>query len=238
MSLPGPSLLKNHYWFLRHGRSIPNESGLIVSSLSNGLSPGYGLAASGFIQATSAGELFLKNIQDSGIPARNIKLFSSPFSRTRQTAEAVTAVLTQHKLHPTIEFLEDLRERFFGSPLELQSHDHYPEIWKIDAQDPMVGSEGGESVADVAIRVIRALLRIEQEVNGHAVIIVSHGDTLQILQTVIAHALSGAVTENDSLQSHLEEAINPAVLQRHRSFALETGELRRLTQSAAFPTVV
>ncbi|OAE31033.1 hypothetical protein AXG93_1502s1350 [Marchantia polymorpha subsp. ruderalis] len=185
--------------------------------MSNGLSPGYGLAASGFIQATSAGELFLKNIQDSGIPARNIKLFSSPFSRTRQTAEAVTAVLTQHKLHPTIE---------------------YPEIWKIDAQDPMVGSEGGESVADVAIRVIRALLRIEQEVNGHAVIIVSHGDTLQILQTVIAHALSGAVTENDSLQSHLEEAINPAVLQRHRSFALETGELRRLTQSAAFPTVV
>lgn len=43
----------------------------------------------------------------------------------------------------------------------------YPEIWKIDAQDPMVGSEGGESVADVAIRVIRALLRIEQEVNGY-----------------------------------------------------------------------
>ncbi|KAG6556417.1 hypothetical protein Mapa_002360 [Marchantia paleacea] len=231
MSLPGQSLLKNHYWFLRHGRSIPNESGLIVSSLSNGLSPGYGLAASGVIQATSAGELFLKNIQDSGIPAENIKLYSSPFSRTSQTAEAVTAVLMQHKLHPTIEFLEDLRERFFGSPLELQSHDHYSEIWKIDARDPLVGPEGGESVADVAMRVIRALLRIEQEVQGyeHAVIVVSHGDTLQILQTVIAHALSWVVTENDSLLSHLEDAINPAVLQRHRSFAMVTGELRRLT---------
>ncbi|KAL2630939.1 hypothetical protein R1flu_015625 [Riccia fluitans] len=225
MVLPGQALLRNHYWFLRHGRSIPNESGLIVSSLSNGLSPGYGLAPSGTVQATAAGELFLKNLQDSGIPPGKIKLYSSPFSRTRQTAESVAGVLELNGLHPTIEFLEDLRERFFGPPLELQSHDHYPEIWKIDARDPLVGPEGGESVADVAMRVIRALLMIEEEVQGHAVVIVSHGDTLQILQTVIAHALGRAITQNDSLLTRLEEALSSSILQRHRNFAMLTGHV-------------
>lgn len=35
-SLPTPALppiFRNSYWILRHGRSIPNERGLIVSSL-------------------------------------------------------------------------------------------------------------------------------------------------------------------------------------------------------------
>ncbi|KAL3688783.1 hypothetical protein R1sor_015092 [Riccia sorocarpa] len=181
--------------------------------LSNGLSPGYGLAPAGTAQAIAAGELFLK---------LNICY------RTRQTAEAVAGVLVLNGLHPTIEFLEDLRERCFGANLEPKSHNHYLEIWKFDARDPLVGPEGGESVVDVAMRVIRALLRIEEEVQGHAVVIVSHGDTLQILQTVINHALGRVFTVNDSLLTRLEEAISPSILQRHRNFAMLTGELKRL----------
>jgi broad specificity phosphatase PhoE len=42
----------------------------------------------------------------------------------------------------------------------------YPEIWAIDAVDPLVGPEGGESVADVAIRVSEAIVQIETEVQG------------------------------------------------------------------------
>lgn len=42
----------------------------------------------------------------------------------------------------------------------------YPEIWAIDALDPMVGPEGGESVADVAVRVSEAIVKMEAEVQG------------------------------------------------------------------------
>jgi hypothetical protein len=30
---PPPPIFKNRYWILRHGRSVPNERGIIVSSL-------------------------------------------------------------------------------------------------------------------------------------------------------------------------------------------------------------
>ena len=36
---PSPAILRNRYWILRHGRSVPNERGLIVSSLVRILHP-------------------------------------------------------------------------------------------------------------------------------------------------------------------------------------------------------
>lgn len=190
--------------------------------------PQYGLAPAGFAQAKLAGELFLKDFQGTGIPADNLRIYSSPFSRTRQTAEAVIEVLEAKGLHPTIKFVEDLRERYFGPPLELQSHEHYSEIWDIDAKDPLIGPEGGESAADVARRTSNTIATIDKEVQGCAVLIVSHGDPLQILQTIIAQALGRKGTETDTFSARLHEAIDPFTLKQHRKFPMMTGELRRL----------
>ncbi|KAH9290658.1 hypothetical protein KI387_034775, partial [Taxus chinensis] len=115
--------MKNKYWVLRHGRSIPNQNGLIVSSLENGVLPEYGLATDGILQANAAGDLFLKAT-------------------------------------------DELRERYFGPRLELQSHDHYPEIWALDERDPFSRPEGGESVADVASRLSTIVPKIEAECEG------------------------------------------------------------------------
>jgi hypothetical protein len=61
------------------------------------------------------------------------------------------------------------------------------------------------------------------------VLVVSHGDTLQILQTVVHAALTTmSSAENGTLGSHLADAITRPVLSRHREYALLTGELRRL----------
>jgi hypothetical protein len=38
-SSPSPAILRNRYWILRHGRSVPNERGLIVSSMVRILHP-------------------------------------------------------------------------------------------------------------------------------------------------------------------------------------------------------
>ncbi|XP_024379093.1 uncharacterized protein [Physcomitrium patens] len=225
-------LLKNRYWVLRHGRSVPNEAGLIVSHLSNGVLPNYGLAPSGFLQAEAAGALFLKELEMAGIPLDQVRIFASPFSRTLETAKVVAdsmGVLMNAK--PTIKFLEELRERYFGPPLELQSHEHYPEIWAIDAIDPLVGPDGGESVADVAIRVSEAIMQMESEVQGCGVLVVSHGDTLQILQTVTYAALATMSSAGDgTLASLFADAITRPVLSRHREYSLLTGELRRLAE--------
>lgn len=87
MALAGgcQSSLRNRYWILRHGKSIPNEKGLIVSSLvssslnlhspmllcsfslllnnsfqENGILEDYQLASDGILQARLAAESLLK----------------------------------------------------------------------------------------------------------------------------------------------------------------------------------
>ena len=50
--------------------------------------------------------------------------------------------------------------------------------------------DGGESVAALAARAVGLLRRLEAASSGRAVILVSHGDTLQILR-VVARAIVG-----------------------------------------------
>ncbi|XP_057496134.1 uncharacterized protein LOC130781095 isoform X2 [Actinidia eriantha] len=175
--------LENRYWVLRHGKSIPNERGLIVSSMENGTLEEYKLASEGVNQALFAGELF-------------------------------------HKV------IEDLRERFFGLSYELSSHDKYPEIWALDEKDPFMKPEGGESVSDVVSRLTKALITIESEVQGCSILVVSHGDPLQILQTIIHAAKEHNELVGNDLESRIQAVKVPSVLSRHRKYALLTGELR------------
>jgi broad specificity phosphatase PhoE len=50
--------LKNRYWVVRHGKSIPNEWGLIVSSIQNGILSQFQLAPDSVIQAQRAANSF------------------------------------------------------------------------------------------------------------------------------------------------------------------------------------
>lgn len=59
-----------------------------------------------------------------------------------------------------------------------------------------------------------------------AVLIVSHGDPLQILQTIISAAKQVTQSRFNDLASRIEAVKVPAVLSQHRRFALLTGELR------------
>ncbi|KVI04045.1 hypothetical protein Ccrd_017653 [Cynara cardunculus var. scolymus] len=206
----------NRYWVLRHGKSIPNEKGLIVSSMDNGKLEEYKLASEGIDQAQLAGESFLKELKENGIPIENVRICYSPFARTTHTAKVVASVLNIDLEGPQCKIFEDLRERYFGPSFELQSHEKYAEIWDLDEKDPFSKTEGGESVADVVSRLT----------NVCAILIVSHGDPLQILQTVVG-AVGEQVEPNGVELAKRVEAIKvPSVLSQHRKHALETGELR------------
>ncbi|WCJ40002.1 Phosphoglycerate mutase family protein [Euphorbia peplus] len=216
----------NKYWILRHGKSIPNQTGLIVSSLENGIRSEYQLAPDGINQAHSAGLLFLKELKENNIPIENVRICYSPFARTTHTAKVVASVLDIPFDGPQFTVMEDIRERYFGPSFELMSHDKYPEIWALDEKDPCMQPEGGESVKDVANRLAKSMAMMESEFQGCAILIVSHGDPLQILQAMLHAAKEEIRSPNDDMPSRLEAVNVHSVLSQHRKFALLTGEIR------------
>ncbi|KAL6965172.1 hypothetical protein U1Q18_036225 [Sarracenia purpurea var. burkii] len=165
-------------------------------------------------------------LKENKVPVENVRLCYSPFSRTSHTAKIVASVLNISFEGPQCKVVEDLRERFFGSSFELSSHDKYLEIWALDEKDPFMKPEGGESVSDVVSRLTNALITIEQEFQGCTILVVSHGDPLQILQTVLHAAKEYSGPSGDDLASRIQAVKVPSVLSRHRKYALLTGELR------------
>nr|CAB3483969.1 unnamed protein product [Digitaria exilis] len=206
-SSPSPAILRNKYWILRHGRSVPNERGLIVSSLENGTKPEFGLASQGFEQARAAGQLLRKELEEMGVPVDSVKIRYSPFSRTTETAREVAVVL--------------------GIPFEGPSCE-YAEVWAVDEAHPYMAPEGGESVSDVAKRFSAVLSSTETEFHSSAILIVSHGDPLQIFQAVLSGAKENSSFLEDVSDLKVKGMTVASVLSQHRKFALATGELRRV----------
>ncbi|XP_074354871.1 uncharacterized protein LOC141693618 isoform X1 [Apium graveolens] len=226
------SFLKNKYWVLRHGKSIPNDKGIIVSSMvllyihENGVLEEYKLAPEGINQARLAGQMFLQELKQDQLSIKDVRICYSPFSRTRHTAEMVASVLDLPFEGPQCKVVKDLHERYFGPSYELMSHDKYADVWALDEKDPFEPPEGGESVADVVSRLANALLTIETEFQGCAVLVVSHGDPLQILQTMLNAAKDDEGWDSNDLTSRIQAVKVPSVISQHRKFALLTGELR------------
>eukprot|EP00775_Hariotina_reticulata_P007761 gene7761-7960_t len=192
---------------LRHGRSLANEAGIIVSSIANGVREEYGLAEAGEQQAIAAGKLLKQQLADLHASPNTMHIYSSPFSRTLQTAALAAAAAglpaESVKEHPL------LRERFFGSALELVSHDNYCPAWEGDATDQETkpaGNEDGESVAEVSARLQQLFQELESRHSGEHILLVSHGDTLSVLQATFY----------------------ASPLTQHRHYGLATAELRQL----------
>ncbi|KAK9803307.1 hypothetical protein WJX72_011025 [[Myrmecia] bisecta] len=143
----------------------------------------------------------------SAAAERQLFMYSSPFSRAFETASLAAAELGFQSCDPRLQVAPELRERFFGDALELQSDSNYPRVWQQDANDLTVGpSGGGESVMDVSVRLQQLFSRLEQQHAGCNILLVAHGDTLSILW---------ATLETNDLKAH-------------RQHGLQTGELRRL----------
>ena len=164
--------LRCQYFLMRHGRSEANEENLIASSPDVAIDA-YGLTPEGASQTVQS---VVKNRAEL---VTVDSIFTSDFLRTRQTAEIVSSELQiDFRIHP------GLRERGFGSWNE-QSDRHYQDVWARDAIDPSHEDWGVESVHSVAKRMRQCIEDIDQSSElGSRVLIVSHGDPLQILMTL------------------------------------------------------
>lgn len=190
--------LVNRYHALRHGHSRANQQGIIVSDPANGCR-GFGLSSLGRAQ--------LRETLDAcdWLPPETI-IISSDFTRARETAEMVCGWIGCDLL-PQLD--ERLRERFFGV-FELAADSAYADIWQADARDPEQETHGVESPNAVMRRVTEVVAECEHGHHDRDILLISHGDALQILQAAF-HRLDAS---------------------RHRELPhLQTAEIRSLSMT-------
>jgi len=197
------AVFRNSYLIMRHGQSEANVTGVVVSDPAIGCER-FGLTQWGSEQVTSSaleyeGEVFTQ-------------IICSDFLRTLQTAKLTAEALNL----PSPQQEEGLRERFFGH-WEGKSDVHYQAIWERDQLNDQPADDRVESVEAVLQRGIKVLNSLEQEYNNQVILLVSHGDILQILRTAF-------------------DGISP---KQHRSLPHhETAEIRSLaSQGDQFPTL-
>lgn len=163
-----PTSLPNTYYLMRHGQSVANEQNIIVSLPEHGCDDAYGLSDVGCQQAVAsavASEL-----------SSDVLIYSSDFSRARQTAELAAAALKA----ATPIMTPALRERCFGE-LEFESAQYYQAVWQADSLGMQFG-HGVETMTEVADRVERFIAHLGKVYCGRTILLVSHGDTLQAAQ--------------------------------------------------------
>ncbi len=166
---------------MRHGISTANEIGILISNVQEGTS-GYGLSQEGRKQVTSAG----KEAQEVHKLDAMTCIISSDFTRARETAEIIQKILDAKDVILT----PHLRERYFG---ELDRTNDYNTVitWKDDIKDGQHKVKDVESAAEVLERTTKLISDVEKKYKGKNILLVSHGDTLQILQTGFENILPG-----------------------------------------------
>lgn len=165
--------LKNRYFTLRHGKSLANAQEIILSHPDEGTTA-FGLHDEGVEQAKASAQKALAE----GLIDSDTIIYSSDFTRCRETAQEVANILGVKDIHLT----PLLRERFFGN-YERTSTTNYNNAWVEDAKDPSHNIENVESANQVQERTTRLISELEGKYEGKKILLSSHGDALQILQT-------------------------------------------------------
>ncbi len=181
--------MNNNYYIMRHGESVANKEKKIISNPDIGTVQ-YGLTENGKSAVLDAFSSFDKKDLIS-------RIISSDFLRAMETAELV---LKESGIN-TIEKTILLRERFFGN-YDSCDDECYNIVWDADKSSQYNCDNGVESPYEVAERVKKLLSNCEENYENETILFVSHGDTLQIMQTVF----SGQKAHTHREIRHLEKA--------------------------------
>ena len=160
----------NNYSGMRHGQSKANVMNVIVSCIDNDSASNYGLTDLGRQQALMAAT-------GSGLSGDTV-ICTSDFARAAQTAQIVAAALGADDVTVT----PALRERCFGD-WEGMSSENYATVWDADRASPDHAESRVEPASAVLARATAFIVALEERYSGRDILLVSHGDTLQILQT-------------------------------------------------------
>lgn len=164
--------LNNRYFGMRHGEAQSNIQNIIVGDPDKGLTD-FGL--------TDRGRETVRESLRSLSPAGEYIIVSSDFLRAKETAEIAKEFLRSEILL----YDERLRERFFGD-YENGSVDYYDTNWQNDKKDPEKSWNNVEPANHQMERVTAVISDLENKYIGKSILLVSHGDPLQFLETAFA----------------------------------------------------
>lgn len=158
----------NRYYIMRHGESLANRRGIIVSAPENALDD-YGLTTRGSEQVMQAA---LNTRLD-----RDTLVVSSDYKRALETAEIMKSVIDTI---PAIEINTNLRERDFGD-YELCDHSLYEKVWQHDITHPNKVRNSVETVKNTLARGLDVIRSLDKQYKNKTILLVGHGDGLQML---------------------------------------------------------
>ncbi len=160
---------------MRHGESKANIAKIILSHPEHGTHEDFTLTQNGEKQVRNS----TQRAKIEGLLDNETVIYSSPFSRCKKTAEIAKEILgVKDKIH----FDDRLEERFFGD-FEGTHNSNYQKVWDIDANDPDHKDFNVESTQEVQDRTTRLMNDLENMYFNKKILLISHGDALQILQT-------------------------------------------------------
>ncbi len=170
-------VLHNTYLCMRHAQSIANKTHVIISDPKAGIN-NYGLTQEGEQQVLQA------IVTNKELLSVN-HIYTSDFLRAYQTA---LIIAQQCNNIPVIKDAR-LRERFFGQ-FERTDSENYHKVWDMDCiAENDVACYDVEPIHAVARRMLSFIFDCEKNHYKQNILIVSHGDPLQILYA-ITHGLS------------------------------------------------
>lgn len=169
-------------------------------------------------QATKAGVLLKEELEAAaaamphaeGVSLTEVvklKVYTSPFSRTVETAKLAATAAGLEINSSNFETTDLLVERDFGSDMELKiHHGRYESLWENDAKslDSKSGIDG-ETLQAVADRIRKLFQELESRHEGAHLLLVSHGDTLSI---------GMAAMEGADIKQHIKYQFENAELKR------------------------
>lgn len=182
--------LKNRYIIIRHGESEANKRG-IVASLPEVSINSYGLTGKGKKQIRD-----IIQITKDTLLGENVIIISSDFLRARESAH----IIAEETGCKDILFTPQLRERFFGE-YEGMPSDSYYRVWGDDLDNINNHIGGVESTREVRERVLSVIRECEESYSDRTILLVSHGDPLQILLAAFMGLPSNRHREIKSLKN-------------------------------------
>ena len=165
--------LKNRYFIIRHGQSKANVANILLSHPKEG-TVSYGLSPKGKKQV----RISVSKSKKDKVLDSDVVIYSSDFLRAKETAEIVKKLLGIKK----INLHKKLRERYFGK-YDKTSLDNIKIAWAHDEKNPNHKHKGVESPNKILKRTLAVISELEKKHKGKKILLVSHGDVLQILHT-------------------------------------------------------
>jgi len=179
-------ILNNKYYIMRHGQTIYQKENRQIN---------YFADENPFITLTEEGREMVEKTAQTMKGAGIDLIFSSRYTRTKETAEIAAKILGIKKINYDERLIDINLGVFMGKPME-DSHGFYLKGETVFSNKP----EGGESWSDILERVKGFLDELEKQYQGKNILIISHADPIWLM----AGYLRGFKKKEDFLKARAD----------------------------------